>query len=65
MANKKFKGGTACEKGTPVSTPDAGNKPNTNDNHLIAKAPKGETMYKKIPELQRGKGTWGGGVSRP
>ena len=24
-----------------------------------------KTFFKKMPELERGKGTWGGGVSRP
>ena len=52
-------------KATDLSTPDKGNIPKVNDNHMIAPAPKPATFYKKMPELQRGKGTWGGGVSRP
>ncbi|MHA2068964.1 MAG: hypothetical protein ACXABY_31770 [Candidatus Thorarchaeota archaeon] len=66
MANKKFKGGTSSPSySTPQNTPDAGNKPHVNNDELIAKPKEKKTFYKKMPELQRGKGTWGGGVSRP
>lgn len=65
MANKKFKPAATQTGPTGKNTPDKGNKPKgANDNHMIGSYPK-KSFYKKMPEKQRGKGTWGGGVSRP